>query len=116
MITPTLLGLIGAWIVALPVLLVMRLLPLYLRDHKPEHYRGLWQVLGQSLKSIRHNLIECLLLWLLLLPCIVGVEWLLPRVPQKVTDVSLAVLPLILLVIITVLLVKLRLAEMKHRD
>ena len=100
----------------LPVLLVMRHLPLYLRDHKPEHYKGLWLVLGQSFEGHRHGIVLSLLAWLLMLPCIVGMEWLYPRVSHEVKEVSLAVLPLILLVLILVLLIKLRSAELKHRD
>jgi len=43
-------------------------------------------------------------------------EWLYPRVSHEVKEVSLAVLSLILLVLILVLLIKLRSAELKHRD
>lgn len=100
----------------LPVLLLVQFVPLYLKDHKPEHYKGLWLVLGQSFRNPRRSIVLSLLVWLLALPCIVGIEWLMPRVPQGFKEVSLAVLPLILLVIILALLIKLRLAEMKQRD
>lgn len=114
--TPSLLGLVGAWIVLLPVLFLVQLFPLYLREHRPEHYKGLWQVLGQSSRTLRQGIVSSLLVWLAVLPCVMGMAWLLPHVPHEVKEISLAVLPLVLLVIILVLLIKLRLAEMKHRQ